>query len=296
MNFLTDYFLLLVKNGRRLLFFIAPLLLLINAGCTLIFLQYSPNIADRVYLHQLEYQEKKVQKKPQNILLLEKVCADLVKYGYGFLMERADRAILIDYKKGRELYKQALDHFSQAVKYGERALALKYPEYGSWIGNPSAYSPKFISGDVSLLYWIAAAYGGAISASRADAQWLVHLPRVGQLFDAALLINPEWNHGAIYSAMISYTMSQANPPVNSELIARDYFKKAVAASNGKDCSPFLTVAEKISKINQDKKEFVFLLNKVLLIDSPYNSDLRLANIISQRRAKWLLSNVDEYFY
>ncbi len=295
-NFTTDLILFMVTKGRRFLFHISILSIFINTSCTVFLLQYSPGVVDGVFQHRLAYQEKKVRQHPRDPLILEKACRDLVKYGYGFLMEFADRTILYNYDRGQELYNQSLDHFAQAVKYGEKALSLKYPEYEYWIRNAESDLPNFSTQDVSLLYWTAAAYGGAVSASRANSQWLILLPRVGRLFNAALLLNPDWNKGALYSAMISYTVSQPNPPTNSETIARDYFHKAVIASDGKDCSPFLALAEKVSKRNQDKEEFINLLNQAMSIDKNADFDLRLANTINQKRAKWLLKNVDEFFY
>ena len=47
---------------------------------------------------------------------------------------------------------------------------------------------------------------------------------------------------------------------------------------------------------KNKDEFIKLLNQALDIDINSNPELRLANIISQKRAEWLLTNVDEFFY
>ena len=46
---------------------------------------------------------------------------------------------------------------------------------------------------------------------------------------------------------------------------------------------------------QNKKEFQELLNKALEIDVNKAPAQRLANVIGQRRAKWLLSRTDELF-
>jgi predicted anti-sigma-YlaC factor YlaD len=46
---------------------------------------------------------------------------------------------------------------------------------------------------------------------------------------------------------------------------------------------------------QNKKEFQELLNKALEIDVDKAPAQRLANVIGQRRAKWLLSRTDELF-
>jgi predicted anti-sigma-YlaC factor YlaD len=46
---------------------------------------------------------------------------------------------------------------------------------------------------------------------------------------------------------------------------------------------------------QDRAEFESLLNRALTIDPDARPEWRLANLIMQRRARWLLSRVDQLF-
>ena len=46
---------------------------------------------------------------------------------------------------------------------------------------------------------------------------------------------------------------------------------------------------------QDKKEFLRLLHFVVDADVNASPDDRLANILAQRRARWLLAHTDELF-
>ena len=113
-------------------------------------------------------------------------------------------------------------------------MTLKIDQYQNWISGKSDKQVKFEEVDIPKLFWTAAAYGGAIKSSRGNPEWVILLPRIGYLLEAALAIDPEWNKGALYSAMISYTISRHDAPVNKEAIARDYFEKAVKSSNGLD--------------------------------------------------------------
>ncbi|SVA63103.1 uncharacterized protein METZ01_LOCUS115957, partial [marine metagenome] len=63
-----------------------------------------------------------------------------------------------------------------------------------------------------------------------------------------------------------------------------------------DMGPYLTYAESVSKVRQDKKEFIELLNEALKIDILSAKDFQLTNTISRNRAEWLLENIDEFFY
>jgi predicted anti-sigma-YlaC factor YlaD len=46
---------------------------------------------------------------------------------------------------------------------------------------------------------------------------------------------------------------------------------------------------------QDKQEFQALLEQALAVDVSKPTDYRLANLLAQRRARWLLSRTDELF-
>ncbi|MFQ6611998.1 MAG: TRAP transporter TatT component family protein [Fidelibacterota bacterium] len=271
------------------------LILFLSACSPALILEYQPELVENVLETRVRHRLKQVRKQPQNRVLLQKACTDLVKFGYGFQMEKADRLILQDYTKGRVIYKEAQEIFKQAIDYGEQALMLKYPQYRNWLSDTSIVL-KFSQVDVPLLYWTAAAYAGTISASRGDLEWVILLPRVGLLLSEAMKLDPGWNKGSLYSAMITYTVSQPNPPQNAEKIARDYFHQAIQASKGQDAGSYVALAESVAKKNQNKDEFRNLLTTALAIDINADSELRLNNVIAQKRAQWLLDNIDEFFY
>jgi predicted anti-sigma-YlaC factor YlaD len=57
----------------------------------------------------------------------------------------------------------------------------------------------------------------------------------------------------------------------------------------------VTFAEAVSVQKQDLKQFESLLKQALAIDPNAKPEWRLANLIMQRRAKWLLSRTDQLF-
>ena len=96
--------------------------------------------------------------------------------------------------------------------------------------------------------------------------------------------------------MISYTMIRHDAPLDKELVATDYFNKAIKISNNLDASPYISLAENVCIPTQNKNDFTNLLYKALNIDMNAEPDLRLTNYINQKRAKWLLDNIDEFFF
>ena len=59
--------------------------------------------------------------------------------------------------------------------------------------------------------------------------WWIYQKLVGCL-EKSMELDESWNNGALYSAMISFTMSRPDAVKNREQLAREYFNKAVEAS------------------------------------------------------------------
>ena len=67
-------------------------------------------------------------------------------------------------------------------------------------------------------------------------------------------------------------------------------------SDNYDASIYISLAENVSIVNQNKKEFESLIIKSLEISNLNNSEYKLSNIINRKRARWLMANIDEFFY
>ena len=273
------------------------LFIFFTTSCTpAYFVRYHPNIAENIFARKVYRIEAKIAQNPVDSNLLLEAVSELTIYSYAFLMEQADREIVKNYHQGRNLYNRAQNIFNRAKDYGLRGIKLQYPEFDSLMTATKMESFPFKRKDVPFLYWTAAAWGGAISASKGDLAYIVEIPKVGWLLERALEAEPEWNKGAIYSAMISYSMKRPNQGGGGEKQARMYFKKALDISAGKASSPYVTLAEVVSTFNQDREEFEDLLKKALIIDIDIDPELKLSNIIAQSRARWLLEQKEELFY
>jgi len=255
----------------------------------------------------------------------------LTMTGFGFIMENAEKTLDEDYQNGLKLYKDANKYFEKAVSLGNRYLIKKYPTFDDWLTKKKYNDIEFIKEDVEALYWLAAAYGGAVSSSRGNPQWVIHLPKVGQLIEKALELNPAWNYGSLYSVMISYATTLSDTPerdwdmdgyvggynrfgketkVNgyynmkgvreSEYIganiATNYYKLALKASNGMDLSPHVSYAENVLVLKQSRLEFVQLLDLVIKSNKKGIKELELGNYMAKQRAQWLLNRTEELFY
>ena len=244
------------------------------------------------------YFEKKIKKlEKSDMTSLDQQRALMrtkVEYGFGIIMEHADRLIDVDYSSALDKYKKANIIFKDARDSGISILNDRYSNFNEWIRR--GVELQFTNNDIIDLYWLAAAYGGAISSSRGDPFELIHLPKVGRILRKCMELDPEWNNGAVYSAMMSFTSTRTDI---SEDLLRDsvdfYFNKAILYSDSLDAGPFLAYAESIHKTYQERKEFEDKLNYVIDMKTKSRSRYELPNLIAKNRAEWLLSKTDDYF-
>ena len=244
------------------------------------------------------YFEKKIKKLEKSDMTSLDQQRDLmrtkVEYGFGIIMEHADRLIDVDYSSALDKYKKANIIFKDARDSGISILNDRYSNFNEWIRG--GVELQFTNNDIIDLYWLAAAYGGAISSSRGDPFELIHLPKVGRILRKCIELDPEWNNGAVYSAMMSFTSTRTDI---SEDLLRDsvdfYFNKAILYSDSLDAGPFLAYAESIHKTYQERKEFEDKLNYVIDMKTKSRSRYELPNLIAKNRAEWLLSKTDDYF-
>jgi predicted anti-sigma-YlaC factor YlaD len=69
----------------------------------------------------------------------------------------------------------------------------------------------------------------------------------------------------------------------------------VEISAGRRAAPLVGFAETVSVAAQDRQECEALLRRALAVDADAVPEYRLANLIAQKRARWLLGRMDELF-
>ncbi len=283
---------MLMKRYFRIVSFC--LLCIWGSSCsTVYYLEHHPGFADDVFYRKVISAEKKLGSNDDKLYL--EAAKLRTQYTYAFIVEKADRLIEDDYETGKRLYAKALASFEKAIFYGKKAIQLRHPELQfitDWIIEDVTFTEK----DVPYLYWLGAAYGGAIGSSRGKAKWVIQLPIVGYLLETALEIDPSWNYGAIHSAMISYTMARTDLMGNNVKNTTKHYEQAMLFSNRQDAGSKVSFAENVHISLQKKDEFELLLKEVLSMDVESNKELALGNIIARERALWLLSRTDELFY
>ena len=186
--------------------------------------------------------------------------------------------------------------YLRARGYGLRGLESRYPGLEMKLRrDPGAAVQVLRPADVPLAYWTAVSWAAAVAVTKDSADLIADLPIVEALVDRALVLDEAFDHGAIHSFLITYEMSRQTGVGDPEERARKHFQRALELSGGRLCGPLVALAEGVSVARQDKAEFERLLRQALEIQPDAWPEWRLANLIMQRRARWLLSRTAHLF-
>ena len=241
-----------------------------------------------------ESQKRKIQNNPNNQLFYLNASKSRITYAYGILMEKGDRLMYSDYYKSREYYAKSLDLFVISRNYLFNALEIKYENFVQKMRNKEVIA--FEKEDIDYLYWLSGSLAGSIQASQGDPQYLIDLPNIKWLLENAIAVDPNWQNGTLSAAMMSVYLNDLSGDKNAQKTALSYFDLAEKQSNGLNASIYVTLAENYAVSKQDKKLFIELLDKAINIDVNKDKSLKQSNKLSQSRAKWLKSRVDDLFY
>lgn len=256
-----------------------------------------PELVGQALPFGLKLMESLLAESPKHKGLLLATCSGFTEYAYVCVEQPADQLMTENLDRSKELRARARRLYLRARGYGMRGLEAGHPGFTEALEeNPEAALKRIQKKDVPLLYWSAAASGLAIASSKDDPHMMAKLPTVEAMVRRVLELDEGWNGGAADAFLISIESARVGgKPEESQQRMKEYFERALQFSKGHNASLYVSYAEAASVQAQNVGEFKELLEKALAIDPDARPDERLANLIAQRRARWLLSQTDELF-
>jgi len=254
-------------------------------------------VADAVPF-SLKLIESVLAEVPRHRGLLLAAARGFTQYAVAFVQQEADEREDSDLAASNALKARARNLYRRARDYGLRGLAVRQRDFERDLrASPKTAVARARADDVPFLYWTAAAWGLQISVSKDDPEAVADQPLVEALIDRALALDEDYDHGAIHGFLVTYELSRpgGGAPEEAERRSRLHFERALELTGGMLASPLVNLAEAVSVLNQDRAEFEALLNRALAIDPAARPEWRLANLVMQRRARWLLSRVELLF-
>jgi len=252
-----------------------------------------PELVRQAVPFGLKLQESLLAESPRHRGLLLSLASGFTQYAYAFVQQDADEMEEKDVAAAKALRDRARRLFLRARDYGLHGLELEYPGFRK---NPVAALKLTTVRDVPVLYWTAAAWGAAIADSKDRPEIVADAGKMAALMERALELDETFERGAIHSFLINYEMARPGAkPAEAQARARQHFDRAVAISAGQLAGPFVTYAEAVCVQQQNRAEFTKLLQQALSVNVDAVPEARLANLVMQRRARWLLAKTDELF-
>jgi predicted anti-sigma-YlaC factor YlaD len=239
--------------------------------------------------------ESLIEQAPKHQGLLTAASSGFTEYSYAFVQQEADFIEAQDLDRATEMRARAKKLYLRALEYGMRGLEVDLPGFRDRLRNdPDAALAKTTKKDVPLLYWTGSAWAAAFAINKADSELSADQSLMDKIMRRALALDEGWEMGSIHDFFISWEGGRASTGGSYEK-ARQHFERAVALSKGCRVAPYVSMAEVVSVGMQNKKEFQELLDAALKIDLNLAPNQRLANVVSQQRARWLMARIDELF-
>ncbi len=235
---------------------------------------------------------------PGNRNLLLAAASGFTQYAYAFVQQEADFVEAADLGRATELRARARRLYLRALGYGWRGLEVDFPGLRARLQADPGAAEQALAGlrkeHVPLLYWTGNAWAAAIALDKADAELAADLGAVEGMMRRALALDEGYALGALHDFFLVYEGSRASVG-GSAAKAREHLDRAMALARGKRAGPLVSFAETVSVATQDRADFERLLQQALALDPDAAPEQRLANLIAQRRARWLLGRMDELF-
>jgi predicted anti-sigma-YlaC factor YlaD len=255
-----------------------------------------PELIKAAVPFSLKLMESLLAESPDHQGLLLATSSGFTQYAFAFVQQDADEIEATDFAAAQALRARAKRLCLRARNYGLRGLEARHRGFGAALAaGPRAAVAIMGRADTAQLYWTAAAWGAAISFGKDDPALIAEIPQMEALIDRALELDESWGNGSIHSFLISYEMSRPGMTGDPAERSRRHFERALELAGGRQAGPFVSFAEAVCIAQQDAAQFEQLLNRALAVDPDAAPEFRLANLVMQRRARWLLSKKDDLF-
>jgi hypothetical protein len=243
----------------------------------------------------LKMVEMMLDSQPSHPGLLLTACSGFAQYSYAFLQIDSEMLSASNPAESAALRARAIRMYTRARRYCVRELGTRHAALRDALERqPASALPLLESttrADVPALFWTGAAWAGELSLAPNQILRIAELAVIRALLTRALKLDEAWSDGTIHEAMIAV---EGLPALlgGSVARARSHFDRAVALTGGQSAFAFVTLATSVAAPARDRAEFEKVLKQALAIDVSKRPTIKLANLIAQRRARFLLANVD----
>lgn len=235
-------------------------------------------LAEQSLPAELKLMEGLLKSAPQNKELLTALCMGFTGYAMLFVEEEAP-------ERASRLY-------LRARRYGLKAMGIEDANHQPILARLSAMD----KGQIEPLFWVTMSWNGWINLNLDKPAALGELTASQECLKRVMKIDPEYFYGSPY--IISGSMLAARPKIlgGDAAKAKEFFTKAMAASNGKFFLAQYYYAKYYAVRVQDKELFLNLIEEVEQAPLDQLKEACLINSAIKEKMKGLKEMADELFF
>ena len=274
--------------------FAIVLLMLLMTGCTRLALHATspliPNLtraffeecdlelAEQSLPAELKLMEGLLKSAPQNKEILTALCMGFTGYAMLFVEEE-------DPERASRLY-------LRARRYGLKAIGMEDPDHQAILARLSAMDKE----QVEPLFWVTMSWNGWINLNLDKPAALGELSSAQECLKRVMKIDPEYFYGSPY--IINGSMLAARPKIlgGNAAKAKEFFTKAISASNGRFFLAQYYYAKYYAVRVQDKELFLGLIEEVEQAPLDQLKEACLINSAIKEKIRSLRGMADELFF
>jgi hypothetical protein len=264
-----------------------------------------PDLAGEGIPASIATMEGLLQVRPEDAELRGLLARAYGSYGFGFMEDRMEVALLKDDEEGSEYFrKRAAMAYSRCQELTLGTLTIWEEDGGGASGHIkrglpawTEYLKKFDDAEkhVPTLFWAAYCWGRYIGINRDDVNALADLPLVTALSDRVLALDHTYfgyAPHALRAGLIGTAPAQLGGRPEE---AKKEFETAINATHGKNLMYHVIEAQIVAVALQDRALYKKLLTTVTEAPKDLNPEGRLINQLAKRRAERYLSQTEHLF-
>lgn len=259
----------------------------------------SPAVVGAALPHLIKSDEKKLGRQPENKELRLETGSYYVMYANAFVEAPAKMLPSEKFAERDAELQRAKGLYLKGVAILREGLEQKYPGINEARAEDglAVILAKMDAADIPWIYWTVAGSLAAYASDPMDLDLGFKIPELTMLIKHAYELDPDYNNGALDDFFIILYGSLPATLGGDREKAIEHYALALEKSKGLSASPYVSYAESIAIPAQDYPAFKASLEKAIAVDTgkiKVATD-RLANKLSQRRARYLLDNAHLYF-
>ena len=259
-----------------------------------------PQLVGEAIPFAIKLYETLLDKNPNHAGLIETTGSLFVMYANAFVQGPAEMLPLGQYEEKRIQLERAKKLYLRGVEILERGINNKFPGMlGIW--GPFE-NPEFTQGlskmkkeDIPLFYWYAAGNLSAYSLNAFDISLGLRVPQIIAMMERAYELDSDYNSGTLDELFLIIYGALPEGLGGDREKALIHYQRALEKTGGRSAGPYVSYAQSIAVGNQDYEGFKSNLEKALEIDPEADRGNTLLNVITQRKARYLLERAPDFF-